>query len=125
MIRKYHNHKLQTNPWHREEEPQNQTFMKQINYINVSSLVLPCSEGVSLSEIIFFVFFLENVSFSLDTPVGLRKALMVFGTYPKYSDAFDSVATNGPLILRSRVIERWQQNKCNTDLEHITALIEP
>ena len=23
MIRKYHNHKLQTNPWHREEEPQN------------------------------------------------------------------------------------------------------
>ena len=21
MIRKYHNHKLQTNPWHREEEP--------------------------------------------------------------------------------------------------------
>ena len=23
MIRKYHNHKLQTNLWHREEEPQN------------------------------------------------------------------------------------------------------
>ena len=23
MIRKYHNHKLQTNPWHGEEEPQN------------------------------------------------------------------------------------------------------
>ena len=23
MIRKYHNHKLQTNPWHREEEPRN------------------------------------------------------------------------------------------------------
>ena len=23
MIRKYHKHKLQTNPWHREEEPQN------------------------------------------------------------------------------------------------------
>ena len=23
MIRKYHNHKLQTNPWHREEDPQN------------------------------------------------------------------------------------------------------
>ena len=21
MIRNYHNHKLQTNPWHREEEP--------------------------------------------------------------------------------------------------------
>ena len=21
VIRKYHNHKLQTNPWHREEEP--------------------------------------------------------------------------------------------------------
>ena len=23
MIRKYHNHKLQTNPWHRDEEPHN------------------------------------------------------------------------------------------------------
>ena len=23
MISKYHNHKLQTNPWHREEEPHN------------------------------------------------------------------------------------------------------
>ena len=23
MMRKYHNHKLQTNPWHREEEPHN------------------------------------------------------------------------------------------------------
>ena len=23
MIRKYHDHKLQTNPWHREEEPHN------------------------------------------------------------------------------------------------------
>ena len=23
MIRKYHNHKLQTNPWRREEEPHN------------------------------------------------------------------------------------------------------
>ena len=23
MIRKYHNHKSQTNPWHREEEPLN------------------------------------------------------------------------------------------------------
>ena len=23
MIREYHNHKLQTNPWHREEEPHN------------------------------------------------------------------------------------------------------
>ena len=23
MIRKYHNHKLKTNPWHREEEPHN------------------------------------------------------------------------------------------------------
>ena len=23
MIRKYYNHKLQTNPWHREEDPHN------------------------------------------------------------------------------------------------------
>ena len=26
MIRKYHNHKLQTNPWHIEEEPHNNVF---------------------------------------------------------------------------------------------------
>ena len=33
MIRKYHNHTLQTNPWHREEEPQNiysnNTYVRQ------------------------------------------------------------------------------------------------
>ena len=27
MIRKYHNHKLQTTPWHREEEPLNHQNM--------------------------------------------------------------------------------------------------
>ena len=30
MIRKYHNHKLQTNPWYHEEEPL-ETFDREIN----------------------------------------------------------------------------------------------
>ena len=39
MIRKYHNHKLQTNPWHREEGPRNNHEIpgrppKQSNAIN-------------------------------------------------------------------------------------------
>ena len=41
MIRKYHNHKLQTNPWHREEEPHNNheapgRHTKQSNQLSLS-----------------------------------------------------------------------------------------
>ena len=40
MIRKYHNHKLQTNPWNREEEPHNnhETQGRQIKQSNQLSL---------------------------------------------------------------------------------------
>ena len=40
MIRKYHNHKLQTTPWHREEEPLNhyETPGRQIKQSNQLSL---------------------------------------------------------------------------------------
>ena len=40
MIRKYHNHKLQTIPWHREEEPLNhhETPGRQIKQSNQLSL---------------------------------------------------------------------------------------
>ena len=40
MIRKYHNHKLQTTPWHREEEPPNhhETQGRQIKQSNQLSL---------------------------------------------------------------------------------------
>ena len=40
MIRKYHNHKLQTTPWHREEEPLNhhKTPGRQIKQSNQLSL---------------------------------------------------------------------------------------
>ena len=40
MIRKFHNHKLQTNPWHREEEPNNnhETPGRQTKQINQLSL---------------------------------------------------------------------------------------
>ena len=33
MIRKYQNHTLQTNPWHREEEPQNTNSYKLHMYV--------------------------------------------------------------------------------------------
>ena len=40
MIRKYHNHKLQTTPWHREEEPLNhhETPGRQFKQSNQLSL---------------------------------------------------------------------------------------
>ena len=40
MIRKYHNHKLQTTPWHREEDPLNhhETSGRQIKQSNQLSL---------------------------------------------------------------------------------------
>ena len=40
MIRKYHNHKPQTTPWHREEEPLNphETPGRQIKQSNQLSL---------------------------------------------------------------------------------------
>ena len=40
MIRKYHNHKQQTNPWHREEEPHNhqETTGRQTKQSNQLSL---------------------------------------------------------------------------------------
>ena len=40
MIRKYHNHKLQTNPWDREEEPHNnhETQGRQAKQSNQLSL---------------------------------------------------------------------------------------
>ena len=41
MIRKYHNHKLQINPWHREEEPHNnhETPGRQTKQSNQLSLL--------------------------------------------------------------------------------------
>ena len=40
MIRKYHNHKLQTNPWHGEKEPHNnhETLRRQTKQNNLFSL---------------------------------------------------------------------------------------
>ena len=43
MIRKYHNHKLETNPWHREVEPNNKfeapgRQTKQSNQLSLSHL---------------------------------------------------------------------------------------
>ena len=40
MIRKYHNHKLQTNTWHREEKPHNnhETPGRQMKQSNQLSL---------------------------------------------------------------------------------------
>ena len=59
MIRKYHNHKLQTNPWHREEEPQNnhetpgrQNFHKLADLIFVTmSLIQEWLSGKYINEL--------------------------------------------------------------------------
>ena len=44
MIRKYHNHKLQTNPWHHEEE---QRFSNCSNMKNYYEIVLSLSQFVN------------------------------------------------------------------------------
>ena len=39
MVRKYHNHRLQTNPWHHEEEPHNNHSYAQKLLINANAAV--------------------------------------------------------------------------------------
>ena len=41
MIRKYHNHKLQTNPWHREEEQHNNHETHKDNLTKATGSSLP------------------------------------------------------------------------------------
>ena len=55
MIRKYHNHKLQTTPWHREEEPLNHHAtpgrqIKQSNQLSLPPSV--CRTSLSVVELI-------------------------------------------------------------------------
>ena len=52
MIKKYHNHKLQTNPWQREEEPHNnhETPGRQTKQSNqVVLVVYRCQFGLKLA----------------------------------------------------------------------------
>ena len=53
MIRKYHNHKLQTTPWHREEEPLNhhETTGRQIKQSNQ----LPLPQNIDVSQNLYLV----------------------------------------------------------------------
>ena len=45
MIRKYHNHTLQTNPRHREEEPQNINSKASVRqYLQSNQLSLPLQD---------------------------------------------------------------------------------
>ena len=41
MIRKYHKHKLQTNPWHLEEEPHNNHELQENKLSKVTSSLFP------------------------------------------------------------------------------------
>ena len=58
MIRKYHNHKLQTTPWHREEEPLNhhETPGRQIKQSNQLSLPHQDDCNPEISQVPFNVF---------------------------------------------------------------------
>ena len=56
MIRKYHNHKPQTIPWHREEEPLNHhetpgRQIKQSNQLSEKPQEKTCLRGFRPSEI--------------------------------------------------------------------------
>ena len=53
MIRKYHNHTLQTTLWHREEEPLNHhetpgRQIKQSNQLKVSVTSLNCMQNTQM-----------------------------------------------------------------------------
>ena len=66
MVRKYHNHKLQTNPWHREEEPHNNhealgKQTKQSNQISLPNLSL----SLFLLHTIYSLTYLLSLSLSL------------------------------------------------------------
>ena len=41
MIRKYHNHKPQNNPWHREEEPHNHHGHHEDNFSKATGSLFP------------------------------------------------------------------------------------
>ena len=55
MIRKYHNHKLQKNPWYREEEPHNnhETPGRQTKQSN--QLSLPHQDHVHFQKIKYYI----------------------------------------------------------------------
>ena len=78
MIRKYHNHKLQTTPWHREEEPLNhhKTPGRQIKQSN--QLSLPHQDDCNTWRHIVYV---------VDLGCKLRSSLMVRPRYFPLSTA--------------------------------------
>ena len=63
MIRKYHNHKPQTTPWHREEEPlnQNETPGRQIKQSNQLSIPI---KMIALLE-----WTKSNVQYNIEQPL--------------------------------------------------------
>ena len=71
MIRKYHNHKLQTTPWHREEEPLNhhETPGRQIKQSN--QLSLPHQDDCNLVSSKYLLFQIK-FGFHLTLRVGHR-----------------------------------------------------
>ena len=52
MVRKYHNHKLLTNPWHRKEEPHNNQENPEKQTKQSNQLSLPrqdyCKTGMDI-----------------------------------------------------------------------------
>ena len=57
MTRKYHNHKPQKKPWHREEEPNNhhETPGRQTKESNQLSLLKILSENISAPAYVFAI----------------------------------------------------------------------
>ena len=58
MIRKYHNHKLQTTPWHREEEPLNHHETPGRHIKQSNQLSLPHQDDCNTFTFIF-IFYLR------------------------------------------------------------------
>ena len=82
MIRKYHNHKLQTNPWQREEEPDNNQETpgrqtKQSIFIHTSIVIMPLcvvrifNSIITQKESLLYQKCLENVCLHAKSGIGI------------------------------------------------------
>ena len=75
MIRKYHNHKLQTTPWHREEEPLNHhetpgRQIKQSNQLSLRTITL-------ITPLFGIVHFKTNYNYRLSNHCFINELILV------------------------------------------------
>ena len=95
MIRKYHNHKLQTNPWHREEEPHNnQSWPRNLQQLRLSVIT---QREHTIKHVCVNMLSIKNGQFSMNT-------IAVLGVDVKIDKRL-----NGPKTLKRDIISWFQR----------------